>query len=363
MKADQIIDKFALRATCTVGGKKGQKMDEACIQRFVKGDPSGRGKYLEWMLFQAGGGKARYDKSIQQWSMGSHGEESIRDQLRKVWIDDAVSGFRDDFGNPVKPVSLEEAERSWAENEESLRKQHVFGDEDYSSFGGFAFHRSWPGKGDLYELIVSSVQRFHRHQQTLRAKGKSTDLCLHQYPNLTDLLIALKDITAQELKEDLDYDVVYKDNYLAVVCPFNIGASLKFGIDKWCTANESMFLQALSGEGINRWHEYASRSSLYYFRFKQMDKFGFPFNACAVELRWEMDSTKGIEKQISEANYWDAEDEPRNLREWLNKMATNKSVTIQHMKSFKAAVQKMKEHYRNFPRSRVVTSFVGNQST
>jgi hypothetical protein len=358
VKADKIIEKFALRAPCVIGGKAGQKMDEECIQRFISGDPSGRGKYLEWMLFQAGGGKTKYERALDQWKTGNHGEESVSTQLRHIWIKDAMEGYRDDNGNPVKPVTQAEAEESWKQHEKELRTQHVYGDEDYLAYGGFGFYRSWPGKNSLYELIVKTVGRFHRHQDVLKTQGKSLDLNVKSYPNLSDLLFALKDITANELMRDLDYDVVYRDDYLAVVCPFNIGASLKFGIPKWCTSNESMFISALSGQGTNRWHEYASISALYYFRFKGMAAYGHPVNACAVQMNFEPSDT-GLDQRIADAAYWDAEDKSFNLREWLSAMTTNPAVTLDHIASFKSAIKEMKTHFQNFPRDRVVTTFSG----
>lgn len=361
MKTDKIIEKFGLRELRVIRGQLGQKMDESCIQQFVKGDPSGTGKYLEWMLYQAGGGKLKLDRSLKQWQEGEHNEPSLRDQLRDCWITTRTGEWKDDLGNDMKPVSREVALQDWEQKEEALKWYHVYGDEEYIEQGCFGFYRKWPGGNEQYSTIVEAVRRFHRHTQALKAKGKSIDLSLATYPNLTDLLQALKDVAAAELKADVDYDLVYSDEYLQVYCPYNIGASLKFGVSKWCTANESMFLSALGGEGKNRWKEYAGVSALYYCHFRNMpDVPATPAKHVAVQVNYQpVDAAQmdGANLAVAYAKYWDSEDKSNSLEEFLNVLTASRAARAQHLSSFKCAINAIAQHYGKFDRERIVTNF------
>lgn len=355
MKADQTIEKFGLRDLCVVGGVLGQKMDEDCIQRFLDGDPSKTGKYLDWMLYQAGGGISRLERSTRQWENGEHKEPALREQLKAVWIADLVKGYLDDFGEKVPPITEAEAEARWPEDEVRLRRLHVFGDEDYVQHGCFGFYRTWPGRANLYGEIIKLVQRFHRHRAALKAQGKSTDLSLKNYPNLTDLARVLENISAAEVKSIQDYDVVFKSDWLFVGCPYTVGASLRLGIPKWCTSNESGFLAALSGGGKNRWKEYAEYSALYYCRFRQIARpAASPVDFVAIQVPF---ASPAIVPSFATANYWDAEDKSTDLTGWLMKMTRHPCMTMEHVRSFKDAIQAMIAHFAHFPKERLVLNF------
>jgi hypothetical protein len=344
-RADEIINRFELRRNCTVKGVEGQKMDETCIQQFITSDPSGNGKYLEWMLYQAGGGKERLDKSTSQWEKGDHGEPPVRETLREQFVKDCQTGYKDDKGEPVQPVTKEVAEAQWAEAEPRLRRQHVYGDEDYA-ITGFGFYRTWPGHNDLYAQIVQTVKRFHKYRQALQVQSKSIDLNLKEYPNLRDLMEALQDLTLVELKNDLVFDKVWDDDHLLVIAPMNIGASIKFGIPKWCTACESMMKSALAGQGPNRWKEYAKDSALYYCKFKVKDSRDYhPWHAVAIQVNH-------TDKTIRNAKFWNAEDTSHDQQTTVQSVSSK--VGTQFGLSFQKALGAIEDHFRKYPRQRVI---------
>ena len=320
-------------------------MDETCIQKFVESDPSGNGKYLEWMLYQAGGGKDRLEKSTAQWEKGDHGEPSVRETLREQFIKDCLAGYIDDYGHFVPPMPKDAADRQWEEAEPRLRRQHIYGDEDYA-ITGFGFYRSWPGYNNLYEQIVQTVSRFHRYQQALKSGGKSVDLSLNSYPNLRDLMEALQDLTLIELKNDLVYDTVWDDDQLTIIAPYTIGASIRFGIAKWCTSCESMMRSALAGQGPNRWKEYAKDSALYYCKFK-VDKSHecFPWNAIAIQVNIQGG-------KMSEAKFWDANDASHDQATALS--GIDSKVGAMHWKSFSQALPSVAKHFASYPSAKVV---------
>jgi len=351
-RMQDIIDKYGLRDTCSVRGVIGQKMDAECIQMFIACDPSGIGKYLDWMLLQAGGGMERLTKSIAQWEKGDHGEQPVRDTLRKHYIEDAVSGYIDDVGNRVNPVTESVAVVQWDEfGEAFFRNQHIYGDEEYA-LTGFGFYRAWPGHNSLYEQIVQTVGRFHRYQQKLKSLDKSIDLNKSSYPNLRDLQEALADITFLEVKNHIDFDKVYEDERLEVICPFNIGASLVYGHQKWCTANESMFKTACAAAGPNRWKEYAKDSALYYCRFK----------ARVVVLNENANTYRQIAIQApfngvaSTWKYFDTGDASHTEGDIFGLIRSS----FGHFadEAFTHALMAVEAHHRHYPKSRLNLEFV-----
>lgn len=352
-RAKEIIEKYGLRDTCAVRGAVGQKMDEPCIQTILNGDPSGTGKYLDWMFLQAGGGSERLSKSIAQWDKGDHGEQPVRETLRKHFIEDAVAGYVDDSGKNVPPVTESVAAMQWETfGEEFFRNQHIYGDEEYA-LTGFGFYRSWPGHNALYEQVVQAVRRFHRYQSKLKSLGKSVDLNKTTYPNLRDLQEALGDITYLEIKNHIDSEVVYEDERLVVVCPYNIGASIRYGHQKWCTANESMFKSACSGSGPNRWKEYAKDAALYYCQVKKesvraMSAEAATFSQVAVQAPF-----KG---KASTWKFYDTNDTSHSEEEIFGLLRESYGHLVDE--SFHKALRAMAYHHRNYPSSRLNLEFV-----
>lgn len=358
MKADRIIEKFGLRQIRNIRGTAGQKMDEDCIQKFVDGDPSGTCKYLEWMFYQAGGGGEKLTRSIRQWEDGEHGEPPLKVQLRDHFVKMRMKPWLDDDGKTVAPVSRDEAARTWEAEEDGLKWFNIYGDEEYAEQGCFGFYQHWPGANDYYCMIVDAVKRFHRHAAALRSKGHSTDLSLKNYPQIVDLMEALKDVTLAELKADVNYDLVYTDDWLQVYCPLNVGASLKFGHTKWCTSNESMLVQAVAGVGKNRWREYASTSALYYCHFRNIpDRIETPVKHVAVQVVFPHDD-KGaaipaclkpsldVRAHVAYAKFWDTEDKSNTMANFLDELGKCVYIQKDHIVSFQCAINAIVEHFR-----------------
>lgn len=348
-RVNDLIEKYGLRDACVIRGAAGQKMDDDCIQKFVEADPSGNGKYLDWMFLQAGGGQERMDRSITQWEKGDHGEAPVRDTIRDHYVKDAVKGYKDENGRAVRPVTEAVALDIWNNHEEKYyRLQHIFGDEEYA-LTGFGFYRSWPGHNQIYEQIVQSVHRFHRYQQKLKSMSKSIDLNAKNYPNLRDLMEALCDITVLEIKNHLDFDTVYEDDRIVVICPLNIGASLKFGHQKWCTANESMFKQAVSGTGQNRWKEYAKDGALYYARFKNHP-------ASVVETPVQQVAIQTNHGKIGVWKFFDTGDTSHD-HEVVKKMVWEAFGSL-YTHAWESALHSVSLHLKNYPKSRLNLEFV-----
>lgn len=353
-RSKELIEKYGLRDQCSVRGVVGQKMDEKCIQKFIQADPSGNCKYLDWMFFQAGGGNERFQKSVMQWEKGDYGEQPVSATLRSLYIKDCVNGYTGDHGEHIPPVSPEVAADQWdAEACAIYRNQHIYGDEDYV-LTGFGFYRSWPGNNNLYGHIADAVRRFHRYRQKLKSTGKSTDLNTRNYPDLKDLQSALADITLLEIKDKLDHDIVFEDENLVVICPYTVGSSMKFGHQKWCTANESMFKAAISGEGPNRWKEYAKDSALYYCQFKRFLGKSVPglYQDTVSQIAIQAPHKSGTESW----RFFDIED-ASHAKPDANLLVAS-LIGSDAVKSWEAALEDIADHLKLFDKSRVNLDFV-----
>lgn len=344
-RIEKAIKKYGLRDSCSVSGIEGQKMEEDCIQRFVKGDPSGTGKYLDWMLFQAGGGQEQMDRSLRQWQIGEGAERPVSESLRNYFL------------ARIK-LPPEEALAKWeSEYKDEFRKNFIYGDEDYT-LTGFGFYRKWSAN-DRYADIVATIKMFHKHIHSLKDKHVRTDLTPENYPTLESLKEVLCEAAMKEVLEDIRYDTVYDDAYLNVVCPLNIGASVKFGHPKWCTSNVSMFEAAYTGDAANRWKEYASHSGLFYCLFKPS-----PNAAMTIAMK-NRDITKFAvqvplcDLSTFEWTLYNSEDKSLIINDFsvnLGLLAREHDGTC-YCDSFGVAIEKIKSYMRKFDIDRVSTDF------
>jgi len=347
----EIAEKYGLNNPCIVNDVPGLKMDSDCLRRFAEGDPSGNLKYLDWMIFQAGGGTQKFERSVSQWEKGDHGEQPVKGTLREKYLADAVTGYIDDDDKPVAPVSHDEAVKAWDEKDgDFYRRMHLYGDEEYA-LTGFGFYRSWPGKDSLYEQIVQAVSRFHRYRTKLVSLKKSVDLSVASYPNFRDLLEVLSDITYLEVKNDADYDLVFENDHITVICPFNVGASMKFGHQKWCTANESMFKAAVAENGPNRWKEYAKESALYYVTIKSSVAIageGTELAQIAIQAPFS--------KKASVWKLYDTNDTGRSESEMVGMICEAFGAGVEG--SLNRALSACRAHLKTYPKSRLNLEFV-----
>lgn len=273
-------------------GKKlgqGKLMDDAALQRFLDGGPSGTFKYLDWILFQAGGGQEAMEKSLQLWEGENETDpNSLRNQCRMDFIEEQVKGFIDEQGVRHPAVERGAAEANWKAWQERCKFEFVMGDQDVSKEDGFGFYRHWPGKNESYQKIVNTInlwhiaqpkllaqnQRWERYQRLLKDAGgdltknkflgtwtpdeiafmkkcqenppaQAVVLDIYSgwkpkehsqagavYKTLNDLLRTLADVRKMQILRDVRFESIYEDDRVSVLCPLTIGASIKFGIGK-----------------------------------------------------------------------------------------------------------------------------------
>jgi hypothetical protein len=80
----------------------GPLLDPEVFNRFAALDPSKDKRYLDWMLFQVGGGVAAFKRSMEQWGV----------DIPEVQPDDLIRRFNTEITNRLSTVDLNEIARS-----------------------------------------------------------------------------------------------------------------------------------------------------------------------------------------------------------------------------------------------------------
>jgi len=284
---------------------RGPIMAPEVIDEFVRCDPSGENKYLDWMFFQAGGGQICIESMLSLWNgEGPEDSKSLRSLTKSDHVADCLSGDTTVAGVRTK-MTLEEAEKNWSECEERSRYEFLVGDQDIVNEDGFGFCRYWPGKDRIYECVAEAVKMWHSALPKLKAENargiKRYDVeghvmltkdgqnpCTFEldiyrgwspdelsqpnavYKNLSDLLRPLAGVRRGAVAKDVRFDIVYEDENVLAICPLTMGASLKFGSVKWCTSSRSEFERAFEGTGgVGSWRSYNARGLLVYLIWKR----------------------------------------------------------------------------------------------
>lgn len=297
----------------------GPVMAPDCFQKFVDGDPSGNGKYLDWMLYMAAGGHDNAMKVQILWDgEGPEDEHALRNISRGEYIDDAMTGYLDKLSNKrVAPVSREAAEAAWPAVMEEIKREFQLGDQDFACEDGFGYFRHWPGRDNHYANVVAYVRNWDAAVPKFRAQnaaiaermakiavGTVVDAPKAAYPGPTDnvlentvveldlykgwkpdsllqpdaayntlakLTTVLNGRTRDAVLADTRHVVVCDNEHLTAVCPLTIGASVKYGHHRWCTANKSDFdrTMATGGNTTGNWGQFSSKGPLVYVQFKQ----------------------------------------------------------------------------------------------
>lgn len=370
-RVDSVIKKYRLAeltfVEAEVNGKKlgyGKIMSDACFETFCALDPSGDHKYLDWMLYMAGGGQSVMDKSLRLWK-GEVPEDpnSLRNLCHKDFITEQVGGYADESGLYHAPVEQDAAEEAWKKNEARFFFEFIMGDQDIASEDGFGFYREWPGQDRRYERIASVIRLWHDAQPKLlaqnraalraaklRASAASTrhsasstwtdedrafmikfdesptelvELDLYAkwspkeysqnsatYNTLQAVLDRLSDIRRAQLLKDDRYDLIYEDEIVRAICPLTVGASIKHGSSKWCVSNRSEFDRSLeNGYGAgpgHTWRSYTQKGPLVFLLFK------VPMPAWTSRLAIHMSGSdlKYLAERIYTLNWFDVKNEP-----------------------------------------------------
>lgn len=354
-RVDFVVKKYRLAEVTRIDGEgEGKIMADATLQHFIDGDPSGNLKYLDWMIFQAGGGQDAMEKSLQLWvGEGEADPNSLRNQCRMDFVDEQVKGYRDEQGRYHPPVTREQADRAWKAIEERSQFEFVMGDQDVASEEGYGFYRNWPGKNKHYEKIVNTVKLWHMAQPKLLAQNQrraryerlklmpSRDYTnddarfmsqCHEsplppnvvldlyagwkpkdfsqagavYKTLRDVMRTLADVRKLQILRDVRFEKIYDDANVLVVCPLTIGASIKFGLGKWCVCNRTEFDRSFETNGSEgNWQRYNKTGPLVFMSWKVP----MPAYLHKIALHIPRERLKGLNGTWSDVNWVDCRNE------------------------------------------------------
>jgi hypothetical protein len=363
-RIDFVVQKYRLSELTFIdaelNGKKlghGRIMSDDCLQRFVLADPSKDNKYLDWMVFMAGGGQEAMDKSIQLWKGESPDDpNSLRNLCYKDFMAEQVQGYTDDKGVSHKPVSKAEAEENWQKAEPRCYFEFLMGDQDIAVEDGYGFFREWPGKDGLYDRIVNVVQLWHNAQPKLLNQNKAiaraealrsapnnswsaddaqfmakwadnpsrelVELDLYAkwkpkeysqkdatYNTLQAVLNKLSDIRRLQILKDDRHELIYEDAVVKVLCPLTVGSSLKYGSSKWCISNRSEFDRSIDGNNYgtgHNWKNYTSKGPLVFLLFKVP----MPIWCSKMAIHIPSSDLCQLERQIKKLAWFDVQNAP-----------------------------------------------------
>lgn len=232
---------------------RGPIMDGSALAQIIKADTTPNKEWLDWMLFQAGGGKEARRKS----------EQAI-EQLKERFIDERVRGFRDGQGTYHDAVPEKEARERWQAAEARFREVLMVGDQDMEEkLHVFGYHRHWPGAHRLYERVTQAVNTFLKLRKKAIAMNKfyekegqtekMINLDQKAYETIESVEAANKKIerfyASREARQDIRYNTVYDDDYVRVIVPLTYAAAVEYGNSNWQWSNRKNFEDRLEGTG------------------------------------------------------------------------------------------------------------------
>ncbi len=161
------------------------------IQRLLSLDKTPDKHILDWIFYVAGGGARAFQASqksvdvARDWMMrnlmGQPAEGTVDDALRRnpEAFDEfakqagyaTFEEFRRRGGHfgigpddlPIKPMTEEEAEAEWAQDEPVFKEVYFYGDDDVAKDTSkpFAYYQDWPGRDNVYQQIEQALTQYN----------------------------------------------------------------------------------------------------------------------------------------------------------------------------------------------------------
>jgi hypothetical protein len=225
---------------------KGHLMNLDVVEKLVKTDTSPRYQWLDWMLFQVGGGQEALRRS-----------EQAGDQVHQRFIEERVRGYRDMSGRWHEPISQEQAEQKWQLTHSRFNTVLNVSDQDIvEKLRVFGFYRHWPGgPNKLYENCIKAVSSFLAllpktcEMNDFMAKQGMRDKLIKidskDYATVEMLQSAVSKIerffAALAARKDIQVEKIYEDDFLSVICPLTYAAAVRYGWDGWQFSNRNAF--------------------------------------------------------------------------------------------------------------------------
>lgn len=283
----------------------GPLIDPAVIEKFAALDHTRNMKVLDWMLMAAGGGAPALEQSKQQIAAA-----------REIYIGERMQGRGDD-GDPIEPMSQEQAEIAWQAVAPLYQKALLPADQDmleHFDYKVFGYGRYWPGPHNIYADVYDNTKLFLENmigrsggqskvslinlarQRRAGAGGQHVPIItdLTQYQSVEDLkkvndeffyyfkrAQAKKDVqfigspktSGPEVTYPRGKDIhFYDDPNITAWIPATAAAMMQVGFDNWCVANATEFERGFHHDAEHRqpprWMEYSRTAPFMVIHFK-----------------------------------------------------------------------------------------------
>lgn len=238
-----------------------QRIVAAAMEANKAGSFTGEGmaeRWLDWMLFNMGGGKEAKNRSKQ-----------AVEQVKERFVDERVRGHRDSKGVMHAPITQEEAVARWEASKDRFSEVLFVGDQDMvDKLQVFGYYRNWPGQGRIYANGTEAVTRFLRLVRKTKLVNKffeqqnQNDKVISFLPESYASIDSLNQASARverffasrRARQDVRVEMIYDDDYITALCPLTYAAAVKYGWDAWQWANRGTFEERLEGKG-NEWND------------------------------------------------------------------------------------------------------------
>lgn len=268
-----------LRKVVDAKGKalgRGPLLDPSVLQLFVTaiGNHAKRETWLDWMLFQAGGGEEARRRSAQ-----------ALEQVKARFIADHTRGFRDVHGVSHAAVSEDEAAAAWNAQQSTFEEVLAVGDQFIvEKLRVFGFHRHLPGPQKCYSKIADAVSSYIKNESEVSAmnsfmsKYGMEQNCVASDPFEFPSAAALQEAAARvacfasskQVRTDIRIETIYDDDFVTAICPLTYAAAVRYGWDNWDWANSSTFETRVgpSPSWNDPWKTTTDQNVIVYYHFK-----------------------------------------------------------------------------------------------
>lgn len=214
-------------------------IDLDVLRRLMALDQTEDKHVLDWIFYVAGGGKAAFAASqkavdnAKDWLyanvMGkadAHVIDQSYDANPEIFdqfaVEHGYANFFDmkrrggKFGigpdySPIEPMTKEQADEEWRQDEPILRAAYFYGDEDVAKEKEklFAYYQKWPGRDGVYDLLEKAVTNYNAlnsDPQAIKLYNKWNKA--HGQPPGTGIVLVSPDGEAMESPDELNRAVI-----------------------------------------------------------------------------------------------------------------------------------------------------------
>lgn len=363
----------------------GPLLNPAVIERFLELDTTKDKKYLDWMLFQAGGGEAAKKAAAKEL-----------DTIRDMKIEELTQpeGWKDSNGTFHKAISLAKAKEQWETvDKPKFEPETMVGDQDtLMRFDGdvFGYYRNWPGRDQIYQKTYTAVKAFQKNVEEKhgtqskislinQAREKRATATSGKYAPLKtsitdfatlDELEAWNDefyyhFKRQEVAKDVRFvgrspetseirtgpeEKMYDDDNVLVTVPATIAAMMKVGYDNWCVANKTEFEKAFHYDKNQRsspnWTNYTKRGPFVVFILKKAQD---PYRKIAAHIQTNNCDLPSLAPPYKNVEFFDQTNRPGHISSWPDLLRTiSNGVDLETANSMEKGMAEAAEWLRSF---------------